>query len=171
MKQLLKIEKSKIAGSGVFAYEDIKKGGTICYLNGELCTLDEMIKRVNEGKEEQSDPLQIDDEQYLDLDEISRTFNHSCNPNAFIKGKNELVAMKDIKVGEEITYDYSTTMNDNEEKIKKVGRILWTCVCHCGSKNCRGIIDQFKTLPRSIQNFYIENKFMPDFMLKHFSLT
>lgn len=168
MDGLFEIKKSKIAGNGVFARKKIKKGEIICFLNGELCTLDEVIKRINAGKEEPSDPLEIEDEEYLDLDEISRTFNHSCNPNAFIQKRNELIALRDIKIGEEITYDYSTTMNDNEEKINKAGRTLWTCKCHCGSRNCRGIIDQFKTLPKRIQNFYINNKFMPDFMLKHF---
>jgi len=79
--------------------------------------------------------------------------------------------LRDIKVGEEITYDYSTTMNDNEEKIKKAGRNLWTCKCNCGSKNCRGIIDQFKTLSAKTQRFYIINKFAPDFMLKHFKIS
>ena len=169
MSALFEIKKSKIAGKGVFAIKKIKKGQTICFLNGELCTLDEMIKRVDEGKEKGSDPLGIEDETYLDLDEISRTFNHSCSQNAFIRGKNELIALKDIKIGEEITYDYSTTMNDNEEKIKKDGGGLWTCKCHCSSKNCRGIIDQFKTLPKKTQNFYIKNKFAPDFILRHFS--
>lgn len=127
-----------------------------------------MIRRVNEGKEEPSDPLEIGDEEYLDLNEISRTYNHSCNPNAFIRGKNELVALKNIETGEEITYDYSSTMNDNEEKIKKPGRFLWTCKCNCGAKDCRGIIDQFKKLPKKTQNYYVTNKLMPDFMLKHF---
>jgi len=169
-KLFFEVKKSKISGKGIFASKRIKKGQTICFLNGELCTLDEIIKRVNEGKEEPSDPLEIEDEEYLDLDEISRTFNHSCNPNAFILGKSELVALRDIKIGEEITYDYSTTMNDNEEKIKNAGRKLWACECHCGSDNCRGIINQFKTLSANTKNFYIKNKFMPDFMLKKFKL-
>lgn len=164
----LKIKNSKIAGRGVFTNKFILRGERICYLEGETCSLDEMIKRVEEGKEEASDPLGIDDEIYLDLNELSRTFNHSCDPNAFIRGKNELVALRNIKKGEEITYDYSTTMNDNERKIKKAGRELWTCKCHCNSKECRGIIDQFKTLPAEKRKFYIKNKLVPDFILKEF---
>ena len=148
----LKVKKSEISGNGIFTTTKIKKGETICFLEGELCSLDEIIKRVNEGKEEASDPLGIDDEQYLDLNDVSRTFNHSCNPNAFIRGKNELVALRDIRKEEEITFDYSTTMNDNEEKIVKAGRSLWTSKCNCGANNCRGIIDQFKTLPKE-RNF------------------
>ena len=137
---------------------------------GELCTLEEMIQRVDEGKEEPSDPLQIGDEEYLDLDETSRTFNHSCAPNCFVRGSVdcELVALRDIKKGEEITFDYSTTVNENDEKIQNARFAYWMCPCHCGSPLCRGIIDQFKTLPKKVQNFYIKNKYMPDFMLKKF---
>lgn len=162
------IKKSAIAGNGVFAGASIKKGERICFLTGEACTLDEIIRRVNAGTEAPSDPLLISDEEYLDLDEPSRTFNHSCDPNGFVRGENELIALRSIPAGEEITYDYSTTMDDNEEKIRKAGRTLWTCECHCGSARCRGIIDQFKTLPKAAREFYIRNKLMPDFMLRKF---
>ncbi len=168
MSEYFVVKKSNIAGKGVFANKEIKKGRTICFLTGELCSLDEMLKRVSSGKEGSSDPLGIDNEKYLDLEEIPRTFNHSCEPNSFIRGKNKLIAIHNIKEGEEITYDYSTTMNDNKEKINAAGMRLWTCTCRCGSKNCRGIIDQFKTLPPKTQRYYVSHKFMPDFMLKKF---
>ncbi|MFA7707913.1 MAG: hypothetical protein WCX73_03105, partial [Candidatus Pacearchaeota archaeon] len=70
--------------------------------------------------------------------------------------------------GEEIFFDYSTTMHDNEKKINKLNGILWTCKCKCGSENCRKIIHQFKTLPKERQEFYLKNKFAPDFILKEF---
>ncbi len=165
----LKIESSTINGSGVFAGQLIKAGSNIHHLSGERCSLDEILHRVKEGKEEPSDPLGIDVEEYLDLDELSRTFNHSCDPNAYIKGESDLVAIHDIGVGEEITYDYSTTMNDDVEKIEAFGFPVWTAECNCCSKICRGIIDQFNTLSKDRQQYYIDNKFMPDYMLDEFS--
>lgn len=162
------IKRSRIAGNGVFANENIAKGDNICFLEGELCTLDEIMGKVSDGIEALSDPLGVDEEMYLDLDEISRTYNHSCNPNSYIRGKSELIAMRDIRAEEEITYDYSTTMSDNKEKIEKAGGKLWTHRCNCKSNNCRKTIDQFITLPKERQKFYLENKFMPDFMLKKF---
>lgn len=165
----LEIKQSKIAGSGVFTTQPIRAGVEIMKLKGERCTIDEMIRRVNEGLEEESDPLGIDNEVYLDLDEFSRTFNHSCDPNAYIRGESDLVAMRDIAQGEEITYDYSTTMNDNEEKIEASGREVWTCACRCGSRSCRGVIDQFKRLPKERRDFYIKNKLMPTYMYQVFS--
>jgi len=164
----IEIRDSGIAGKGVFAKNLIKKGEVIWVLKGELCNIYEMVRRVDEGIEEGSDPLGVDDEVYLDLDELSRTFNHSCNPCGFIRGKSELVALRDIQKDEEITYDYSTTMNDNRKRIEELGSELWTMECNCGSENCRGIVDQFKTLPEDRKDFYIKNKFAPDFIIRKF---
>ncbi|HRZ85482.1 MAG TPA: SET domain-containing protein-lysine N-methyltransferase [Candidatus Paceibacterota bacterium] len=166
-----KVEKSGISGKGVFAVKDIKKGEYLCIMDGEEMTINEMIRRVDEEEsEEGSDPLQIDNNKYIDLTEVPRSFNHSCDPNAFISGKNTLKAMKDIKKGEEITYDYSTTMNDNAEIINEGGDedYVWTCKCNCGSKNCRGIINQFKTLPKKLKDYYLKNKLVPNHIQKSF---
>ena len=168
MNNFIKIAKSKISGQGVFANININKFQTICFLEGEKIDIYEMMKRIDDGIEAGSDPLQIDDETYLDLDELSRLFNHSCNPNGYIKGRNELIAIKDIKIGEEIKYDYSTTMNDNEKIINDAKGILWTCRCKCGESNCRKLIDQFRRLPKETQEFYINNKMIPDFILRKF---
>jgi len=76
---------SEISWNGIFSTKTIKKWTTICFLNWIKCNTDEMITKVINWEEAASDPLQIWNDEYLDLDEISRTFNHSCNPNAFIK--------------------------------------------------------------------------------------
>lgn len=164
----LVIKKSKIAGKGVFTTTRILKGKRICFLTGKLYSLEDMLEFVRVGKEAGSDPLGVDDEKYLDLDELPRSMNHSCNPKAFIRGKNELIALRNIAAGSEITYDYSTTMNDNKQKINAAGQRLWTCRCNCGSKICRGKINQFKTLPLKRQVYYIRNRYAPDFILKAF---
>lgn len=77
--------------------------------------------------------------------------------------------MRDIEPGEELTYDYSTTMNDDEAALVRSGYEKWTCACHCGAETCRGIIDQFKTLPKATRDYYISNKFAPDFILRAFA--
>ena len=169
VKDKIRSSKSNISGKGLFATDAIKKGERICNMSGDLMDIDEMIARVDNDFEEGSDPLGVDDEMYMDLDEIYRSANHSCFPNAFIRGRNELVAIKDILPGDEITFDYSTTMNDNREKIEESGGILWTMKCKCRSEKCRGIIDQFKTLPIETQKYYLQNKFAPDFILRKFS--
>lgn len=57
-------------------------------------------------------------------------FDHSCSPNAGIKGHLLMVAMRDIAAGEEITYDYAMTDAD----------FKYSFPCRCQSKNCRGVI-------------------------------
>ncbi|MDE1828596.1 MAG: SET domain-containing protein [Candidatus Micrarchaeota archaeon] len=165
MGKIVKIGKSKISGKGIFATKDIRKGQLIFVMKGERITFKQMVKRVNQGAERGSDPLQIGAKTYLDLDEFSRVFNHSCNPNSFIRGKDELVSIRNIKSGEEITFDYSSTMDDNYQN---ASRGIWTNRCRCGATNCRGSVDQFRFLPKRRREFYLKNKYAPDFILKKF---
>ncbi|HOG29462.1 MAG TPA: SET domain-containing protein-lysine N-methyltransferase, partial [Vicinamibacterales bacterium] len=55
--------------------------------------------------------------------------NHSCNPNTAFSGLN-LVALRDIRAGEELTVDYGTFYD---------GRMT-PFDCACGSPSCRGRI-------------------------------
>ncbi|MFZ2897940.1 MAG: SET domain-containing protein-lysine N-methyltransferase [Saprospiraceae bacterium] len=55
--------------------------------------------------------------------------NHSCEPNTGFKGLN-VVALRDIAPGEELTLDYATFYDENMEPFE----------CHCGSPHCRGLI-------------------------------
>ena len=55
--------------------------------------------------------------------------NHSCEPNLGLQGQIVYVALRDIAVDEELTFDYA--MNDDEP-----GEML----CRCGTKSCRGTI-------------------------------
>lgn len=56
--------------------------------------------------------------------------NHSCNPNAAIRGMN-LIAWNCIKAGEQITIDYKRT----EQKLAA------PFDCFCGTKFCKGRIE------------------------------
>ena len=68
-----------------------------------------------------------------------------------------LVAIMDIHEGEEITWDYSTTMNEDD----------WEMDCVCGSKNCRGRIRDFKYLPENVQQKYINLRIVPKYILEN----
>jgi len=165
------IQNSTISGVGVYATSPISAGVLICNMTGEHIDFEEAVNRVKSGVEMESDPLATSMSTYLDLDETSRSFNHSCEPNAYIRSMNELVALKDILPGDEICFDYSTTMHYPEEKILAAGFELWTCKCNCGTPSCRGIINQFKTLPLELQSYYLKNEFLPQFMMEAFEPT
>jgi hypothetical protein len=74
--------------------------------------------------------LQVEDRLFLVPRPIGEGdyVNHSCNPNAGLSGQIGLVAMRDIKIGEEVCFDYAMcdTMPYDE------------FTCGCGSLNCRG---------------------------------
>ncbi len=125
-------------GKGVFAGQDIKKGEIIHVLDGKKLTLKNLVDSVISGKENIDDPFQIGRQTYIDLDELSRTFNHSCDPSGGIRKKSELFALRDIDTGEEITYDYSMTMAPTEWKMK----------CECGSENCRKVLGDILSVPQ-----------------------
>jgi uncharacterized protein len=131
------IKDTKKYGKGVFADEDIKKGQFIHILSGEKISSNDLIKKVQHGKEKIDDPLQIGKKTYIDLDLLSRSFNHSCNPNAGIRKKSEMFALENIRKGEEITYDYSAT----------IAPTIWNMKCKCGAKNCRKILGDITSIP------------------------
>jgi len=140
----LKVKDTKKYGQGVFASDDIRKGRVAYVLSGEKMDGLDLIERINSDKEDINDPLQIGKRTYIDLDKISRTFNHSCNPNTGIRKTSEMFALRDIKKGEEITYDYSSVIAPTEWKMK----------CKCGSKNCRKVLGDIKSLPKEQLNYY-----------------
>ncbi len=165
---LVIIKRSPIAGVGAFALQDLPEGTVVHRMVGDVATLDELIVRVHAGDLAASDPFQIEDDLFLDLEETSRSFNHSCDPNVYVRGNRELVALRAIPAGEEITFDYSTTMKYDAEKILASGHELWTCACLCGAAACRGIIHEFKTLPPERQRYYITHRYLPEFMLRQY---
>lgn len=71
------------------------------------------------------DDFQIEDADYL---------NHSCEPNAGIKGQIFLMAMRDIEPDEEVTFDYAMCLHRVE------GLPPYRMECLCGKDNCRKII-------------------------------
>ena len=140
----LVIKPTKKYGNGVFAGWDIKNREVIHILSGEKMNPAEMARRVNSKREYIDDPFQIGRRTYIDLDKLSRTFNHSCDPNGGIRKTSELFALRDIKKGEEITYDYSTT----------IAPTRWHMKCRCGSKNCRKVLGDVLSIPKAQLNKY-----------------
>ena len=139
-------------GRGVFAAHNIRKGEVIMIFTGKLINLDEALAK----KEEEANALQIDTKLYIDLEEPGVIVNHHCNPNAGIVNTNVLVALIDISKGDEIFYDYSTTMSEN----------LWTMECGCSSSNCRKIIKDFHYLPAKVKEKYLKLAIVQDFIVR-----
>ena len=100
----IEVRKKGDGEKGIFAKEDIKKGETIL----------EFEKNFVEAPTKTS--IQIDEKLHQESrnQEAEENFiNHSCNPNAYINFSNlTLVALRNIKKGEEITFNYLTTEHE-----------------------------------------------------------
>jgi SET domain-containing protein len=155
---MVQVEKTSVKrgkhGKGVFASENFKKGQTICRLVGTSYRRNEMPAKDNKVTVRF---IQMGKGLYLHVNGNADYLNHSCDPNAglVIKGKTvSLQAIKNIEHGQEVTYDYSTTMDEDEYELQ----------CKCGSPNCRKVIRDFKNLPNNIKHKYIHMGIVPAYV-------
>ena len=139
-----KVKKSKVHGSGVFAIKDIKKNTKIIEYIGEKVLKSEGDKRSAKRiknylhSEETGSVYIFELNSKYDIDGFfeynkARYINHSCNPNCEVSGtglKIWVYAIRDIKKGEELTYDYGFGFDEGYKDFP----------CRCRSKNCVGYI-------------------------------
>ena len=114
-------------GFGSFAIAPIPMGTIIATFGGTV--LDRMGFETH-PIEQRSRSIQIDVEIYVlgpESREPGDSINHSCSPNCGLRNATQLIAMRDIAVGEELTYDYATSDASDYDEFD----------CACGSDNCR----------------------------------
>jgi hypothetical protein len=146
-RKKFEIKETDAKGKGAFATEKISKGELIIEFEGQRVSRSLINQRIANGEENIDDPLQIDDELFIVLDNSAYYFNHSCDPNSAIKGDDKLIAIRDVEKGEEITYDYSATVGANITS--------WTMKCKCGSANCRKNLGNIMTIPKEQLDKYL----------------
>ena len=147
------IRDSLLQGKGVFASRDFGTGEIVLEIDDSHIVTDES-HLTPEQHEFDLDYLQ--DKTVL-MQEPEKYINHSCDPNTLVKtknGKRQVLAVRRIITGDEITYDYSIN-GDNDG----------TFVCHCGSKNCRKVYQgNFFKLPIELQKRYLS--YLDDWFIK-----
>ena len=134
--KIYKVKKSKIDKNGLYANCNIKSGTRIIEYKGKIISVKQS---ENDPKFDNSKAIYLFNlNKRYDLDgaynfNIARLINHSCNPNCEVFGKGLKVwvyAMKNIKKGEELSYDYGFSFDENFRQFP----------CNCRSKNCVGYI-------------------------------
>ncbi|HEY6240110.1 MAG TPA: SET domain-containing protein-lysine N-methyltransferase [Burkholderiales bacterium] len=68
----------------------------------------------------------------------ARWINHSCSPNCEAlddEGRIYIEAIRDIRPGEELTYDYNLRLEERHTPAAKS-----EYPCHCGEQCCRGTL-------------------------------
>lgn len=89
----------------------------------------------------------------------TRFLNHSCEPNMGIKPAGTFVAMRNIKAGEELTYDYSINeINDTNYS--------WEIDCLCGTKSCRERISNVDIFRKDLNLPKKYKGYLPRFTLR-----
>ncbi len=138
-----KIELRSIAsaGEGFFTLTRISKGEIVIVQGGRVRTVYDID--CDPDKEFSYHAFQLRDEFYICpvsvngevvLDGIFKV-NHSCSPNCGFLDAITLVSMRDIEVGEEITFDYAMTDREID------GELPWHAMpCVCRSPDCRRLI-------------------------------
>ena len=144
-------------GDGVFALSNIKKGTLIRIMSGKRMTSEGVEAAIERGLVCADDPFQIDEDLFIKLDRIPYLFNHSCDPNAGIRHVDELFALRDISKGEQITYDYSTTVCTHS---------VWQMECRCGAPACRKSIKNIRSVPPKRREYFMQLQALPAFLVK-----
>ena len=136
------IGKSAINGKGIILDTDVKKDEIIFRFTGKVVRNPSMPWHygrawLQTGYAEWVVPARGAPGNYL---------NHSCNPNAGLRGRNTIVAMRTIKKGEEAAVDYALS-----ETLP-----LWHIRCNCKAKNCRKLVKPYQDLPHQRQRKYVK---------------
>ncbi|MEI6493403.1 MAG: SET domain-containing protein [Verrucomicrobiota bacterium] len=142
-------------GRGLFAAKDIPSDTAVHTFTGPILTSEE-VEALGEAS---CYPIQIAPDAYIDPLPPGRFINHSCSPNAAIRDRDVLFTLRDIKKGEELRFDYSTTMSEQR----------WRMDCYCGADSCRRVISDFHDLPHDLKHHYIGLGIVQDFILIEFS--
>jgi hypothetical protein len=114
---------------GVFARTDVPAGTLLALWGGDAIDYAQVEALDPDGRRRS---LQVEEGLYL----VSRAegpadwINHSCEPNAGMAGQITLVALRDIRAGEQICYDYAMTDASPYDEF----------LCQCGAVTCRGRI-------------------------------
>jgi SET domain-containing protein len=130
--ELVTFRHSPIHCMGCFAIANITKGTRVIEYVGQKISKAESLLRCEENNEY---IFELDDK--FDLDgnvgwNPAKFINHSCSPNCeaeLAEGGIWIVALRDIKIGEEISFNYGYDLENYKEHL-----------CRCGAANCLGYI-------------------------------
>jgi SET domain-containing protein len=139
----IQVRSSGVHGKGVFALQAISAGTRIVEYVGEIISWKEAQMR---HPHDPNDPnhtfyFHIDEDHVIDAKvggNSSRWINHSCDANCVADEQGNrvfIIAIKDIKAGEELNYDYGLILDE-----RYTAKLKAEYPCWCGSKNCRGTL-------------------------------
>lgn len=135
------VRNSPIHGRGVFALKLLLKKTRVIEYKGELISDAEADRRYSKKHANSPHTMLFSVDGGLVIDATrrgnsARWINHSCQPNCEIADKGHKIfidARRDIRPGEELTYDYNLQIGERHTKAAKREH-----ACYCGTRRCRG---------------------------------
>jgi SET domain-containing protein len=140
-RDFIRVGRSRIAGTGVFAKRKIPKGTRIIEYLGKRVPVSKYLVEVKDGKPVSMYAFRVTEGTVIDGGRggnEARFFNHSCEPNCesyVFDDRAYFYAMRDIVRGEELTFDYKL-QSATPHKITKADKEMYKCLC--GAPTCRG---------------------------------
>ncbi len=144
-------------GIGLFAARDYSQGETVLVFRGPVLSLKETLAL---GRRFSYYPVQIGPGQYVDVTaegEPATFLNHGCgrNSNCGIRGLTELWALREIKAGEQLLFDYALTSEGDPEQM----------ICRCGSKDCRRVVGNFSDMDTKTKRYFLRLGAVSEFVV------
>lgn len=135
--------RSRIHGKGGFAARDLTAGERIIEYKGRVITwaAAQRQKPHNPKDPNHTFLFHVDDRHVIDASHegnAARWINHSCAPNCEAEdegGRIFIKALRNIKKGTELFYDYGLVLNERHTARNKA-----QYPCHCGARQCRGTL-------------------------------
>lgn len=150
-------------GRGLFAAKGVRRGRDIMKISGRIVSADELW---DVGGSFADNCYRFGPETYLDPgDSPARFVNHSCEPNVGVRKENNqlfLFAARDIRPHEELFFDYSTLLGDDD---------IWTMRCRCGTPACRSRVRKIGSLPTAQRERYLADGLVPKYIVRTFGWT
>ena len=139
----IQVRRSGVHGKGMYAVKPLKKGEVLIEYTGERISWKEALRRHPHDPQDPDHTFyfHIDDAQVIDAKfggNASRWINHACKPNCEadeVDGRVFIKALRAIKPGEELFYDYGLTIDERYTPALKR-----RFPCHCGTSGCRGTL-------------------------------
>lgn len=143
MSRNIVVKESSIEGKGVFATRDFKKGDIVFIFKGKV-----YHNVINGPADTAFKPNSIGFGKNLWIDPIDKFpfINHSCEPNMGIKGRVTFVALRNIRKGDELTFDYSIIEEDKGWKMKNLEK---------KGPHFRPVIQSIQYLPEKVYKSYL----------------
>ena len=131
-------------GSGSLTVSKISKGEIVASFGGNVINQSEL---TNYSADRVSRSLQLNSVTYLlsgAVPEAGDMINHSCEPNCGMAGTSSVQALRDIEIGEELSFDYAMSDSSQYDEFN----------CACGKDKCREKITGMDWQKKDLQAKY-----------------